>query len=537
MTSLTIASTGSKGSRGVSDVSVKEAFANLLVSVQDVVIRSVLSKIKSCESLETNSRAVISSKVPELRATLSYLRGIEGDTTAKEISNLRQAGLVHCILLEVANLLPYRCSLCVSSVINQRLEEPSVTCRGCGVGACPQCFSKAELGWSFMCPPCGSTYDKTRLIPNHLLKSRTREKSSVSQLSNAKESTSTDVTEEVLLEEVEDTNESNEDLSLTIRDSQESLPLGQGSPPRQSTQAENSAGPVRGFPDFSLDLTSTQERVSILTPAGSEAVIADTAVDTSEVFIEPPKRVKADRRKQKQALITQEKSNISSDDPDSNTCRFFMKGNCRFGFFGKGKNGQGKCPFKHPKACKKLMDNGCGQGGCSKGKACEDVHPKMCNQSIQSRSCSNIKDGARCPAGYHVRGTKYFVSKPLGSTISFSNNSKSEMSGQRGQRGQKKDKVANNVSSASSYIPIKSAIPISNGNSEGDQHAALNSVFHKIIRAEVVKLLQTGTLWPQPVSQSCGPVVPVPVQRGQGPTTTMGNLGALLSLLGAHQQH
>jgi hypothetical protein len=161
----------------------------------------------------------------------------------------------------------------------------------------------------------------------------------------------------------------------------------------------------------------------------------------------------------------------------------------------------------------------------------------MFKQSIQSRSCLNIKDGARCPAGYHVRGTKYFVSKPLGSTISFSNNSKSEMSGQRGQRGQKKDKVANNVSSASSYIPIKSAIPISNGNSEGDQHAALNSVFHEIIRAEVVKLLQTGTLWPQPVSQSCGPVVPVPVQRGQGPTTTMGNLGALLSLLGAHQQH
>jgi hypothetical protein len=440
----------------------------------------------------------------------------------------------------VANLLPYRCSLCVSLVNNQRLEEPSVTCRGCGVGACSRCFSKAELGWSFMCPPCGSAYDKTRQIPNQLLKSRSRKKSAVSQLSNAREITSTDVSEEVLLEDVDDTNESNDDLSMTIRDSQESLPLGQGSPPLQSTQAEDSAGSVRGFPDFSLDLTSiqgSQERVAIQTPAVSDVGTADVAVDTSEGFIEPPKRVKAGLRKQKQATKTQGESSISTEDPDSPTCRFFMKGNCRYGFFGKGKSGQGKCPNKHPKTCRKLMDNGCGQGGCSKGKTCEDVHPKMCIQSIQSRFCSNIKDGARCPSGYHVRGTKYSVTKPLGDNNSINNVSKSEVPGQRGPRGgQKKDKVSCSLSAASSYLPAKSTNPISNGKSEGDQQAALNSVFSEIVRAEVVKLLQTGTLWPQPVSQSCGPVVPVPVQRGQGPITTMGNLGALLSLLGA-QQH
>jgi hypothetical protein len=199
------------------------------------------------------------------------------------------------------------------------------------------------------------------------------------------------------------------------------------------------------------------------------------------------------------------------------------------GFSEKGSQG------KHPKPCRKLMDNGCGQGGCSKGKSCVDVHPKMCSQSIQSRFCSNIKDGARCTAGYHVRGTKYTVSKPLGdNNKSISNVSKYEAPSQRVPRGGQKK-----VDDASYNLPSKATSPISNGKSDGDQHAALDSVFHEIVRAEVVKLLQTGTLWPQPVSQSCGPVVPAPVQRGQGPITTMGNLGnlgALLSLLGAQQQ-
>jgi predicted RNA-binding Zn-ribbon protein involved in translation (DUF1610 family) len=461
-----------------------------------------------------------------------FLRGIEGDIITSEILDLLQAGLVHCVLLEVANLLPYQCSSCSNTVTNLRLEKPSVTCQGCGVGACSMCFSTAELGWTYMCPPCGFTLDNARLIPVRLMNLKGRKKSSATPPINSRENASTERVEEVTIEDAEDTEETEE-----TQDETTFFPLGQGSPPLQSTQAGDSANSVRVFPDFSLDLTRsqvTQERATLQTAVVSGAGSAEAAVDTSEGFIEPPKRVKAGLRKQKQATKTQNETCTTPEDSEVPACRFFMKGNCKFGFFGKGKSGQGKCPFKHPKTCKKLMDNGSGQGGCSKGKSCDTVHPKMCNQSMLTRSCPNIKDGARCSAGYHVRGTKFAVTKPPGANITTSKNSKTEELGQRGPRGkQRKDNVSNSVSASPSYLPVSSAKPLSNGTSEGDQQAALNSVFSEIIRAEVIKLLQTGTLWPQPISQSCGPAVPVAVPRGQGPTTTMGNLGALLSLLGA----
>jgi hypothetical protein len=92
------------------------------------------------------------------------------------------------------------------------------------------------------------------------------------------------------------------------------------------------------------------------------------------------------------------------------------------------------------------------------------------------------------------------------------------------------------VSPSPSYFPSQSLKPHIGTTSLGDQQAAMSAVFSEIIRAKVVKLLQTGNLWPQPTSQSCGPVVPPVAPRGQDSITTMGNLGALLSLLGAQHQ-
>jgi predicted RNA-binding Zn-ribbon protein involved in translation (DUF1610 family) len=546
MSSQTISSTGCDGSRGVSDKSVKEAFASLLVSAPDEGIRSVLLKIKSCDSHEANSRAVISAKVHELRATLVFLRGIEGDvSTSVEISDLLQAGLAHCIVLEVANLLPYQCSSCANPVNNLRLEKPSVTCRGCGVGACSMCFSKAELGWTFMCPPCGFTFDKTRKIPDHLMKSRSRKKSSASQSSAAqlvksRENVPTDTVEEVTIEDVEDTDEdTNEytiELSEAIGDSQDSIPLGQGSPPLTSTQAGASAISLSVFPNLSLDLTSLDKTAEAVVGVGAESTEA-AGVSVSD-FIEPPKRVKAGLKKLNKANKSQAESSSTSEDPDLASCRFFLKGNCKYGFFGKGKAGQGKCPYKHPKSCRKLMDNGNGLGGCSKGKACEFAHPKMCHQSMTNRSCPNIKDGARCLSGYHVRGTKFTIAKPLGVNNSTRGKPIPEEKSHKGSKGgERRDSTLSPVPSTPSFASVTSAKPLNNGTSLGDQQAAMSSVFSEIVRAEVVKLLRTGTLWPQNINQSCGPVVPPATLRGPDTTTPMGNLGALLSLLGVQQQH
>jgi hypothetical protein len=522
------------GSRGLLDVTVMEALAKLIVSTSDERVQNVLLRIKSCESNESNSKAVSSSKVPELQATLMFLRGIKGDIITREILELLQAGLVHCVLLEVSNLLPYRCTSCSNAVVNQRLEEPSVHCRGCGVGACSECFSTAEMGWTFLCHPCGITLDKKRMIPVHLKNSRGRKKSSATPPITPRENTVPEaVNEEVTIEDIDETTI---DSSNEIGDSQDDtnyLPLGQGSPPFQSTQAGASIESVREFPELSIDLSRIQGSSS-QTVSGSGDGNADTSEDQSNGFIQPPKRVKAALLKQKQANRSQEVPIPTTEDVEVTPCRLFLKGCCKFGFYGKGKAGQGKCPFKHPKTCKKLMDNGTGHGGCTNGKTCEAVHPKMCHQSLTTRSCSNIKDGARCTGGYHVRGTKYSPPKPLGAKNSSNVKTTPEVQGTGG--GNRRVNTSSSVLPTASYSPLLSANPISSATSLGEQQAALNSVFSEIIQAEVIKLLQTGTLWPQLTSQSCGPAVPPVAPRGQDATTTMGNLGALLSLLGS-QQH
>jgi hypothetical protein len=383
-----------------------------------------------------------------------------------------------------------------------------------------------------------------RMIPVHLKNSKGWKKSSTTLLTpliTPRENAVPEMVDEEVT--IEDLDEITSDSSKGTGDSQDEsnlLPLGQGSPPFQSTQAGFLVDSVREFPDLSLDLSriqGSQGTASSQTTAGTGEGSDEAVDDQSAGFIQPPKRVKAVLHKQKLAIRSQEVLIPTSEDCELSTCRFFLKGCCKFGFFGKGKAGQGKCPFKHPRTCKKLMDNGNGQGGCSKGKSCEAVHPKMCHQSLSTRSCSNIKDGARCTAGYHVRGTKYAASKPLGVNNTTSVKSTPEVPGQRGPRGgNRRDNTSSFVSPTPSYSPVLSAKPLSNATSLGDQQAALTSVFSEIIRAEVVKLLQTGTLWPQQTSQSCGPVVPPAALRGQDSTTTMGNLGALLSLLGA-QHH
>jgi hypothetical protein len=289
-----------------------------------------------------------------------------------------------------------------------------------------------------------------------------------------------------------------------------------------------------------LDLSriqTTQGSASSQTAAGPGDGSKEVSEDLGDDFIQPPKRVKAALLKKKQSNSKKETMNPSTEDSEASPCRFFLKGCCKFGFYGKGKPNQGKCPFNHPKSCKKFMDNGTGQGGCSKGKSCSTVHPKMCHQSLATRTCSNIKDGARCTAGYHVRGTKFASSKPLGENNTTRGKPNPEVPSHKGPKGgNRRDNTSSPVSSTPSFSTVLSAKPLNNVMSLGDQQASMSSVFSEIIRAEVVKLLQTGILWPQQINQSCGPAIPPVTPRGRDTTTTMGNLGALLSILGAQQQ-
>jgi hypothetical protein len=240
------------------------------------------------------------------------------------------------------------------------------------------------------------------MIPVHLKNSRGRKKSSATPLITPRENASPEMVEEVTMEDLEENPRDSSQGAGYSQDETNFLPLGQGSPPFQSTQAGDLEETVREVPDLTLDLSriqGSQSSASSQSVAGTGEGSAKVLEDQSSGFIQPPKRVKAVQQKLKQAKRTQEVLIPITEDGELPMCRFFLKGCCKFGFFGKGMAGQGKCPFIHPRTCKKLMDNGNGQGGCSKGKSCEAVHPKMCHQSLSTRSCSNIKDGARCTAG------------------------------------------------------------------------------------------------------------------------------------------
>lgn len=87
--------------------------------------------------------------------------------------------------------------------------------------------------------------------------------------------------------------------------------------------------------------------------------------------------------------------------PPAPVCKHYKNARCKYGISGK-KDGEGVCPYSHPKVCKKLIEHGNrGPRGCTKGDNCELFHPKMCHRSLRDRTCINPS----CKV-MHVKGTK-----------------------------------------------------------------------------------------------------------------------------------
>ena len=64
-------------------------------------------------------------------------------------------------------------------------------------------------------------------------------------------------------------------------------------------------------------------------------------------------------------------------------------------------NGQ-KCPYSHPRRCKRFCSFGPrGRGGCNRGNECVLHHPKLCNNSLRNSTCFN----ENC-IFVHLKGTK-----------------------------------------------------------------------------------------------------------------------------------
>ena len=77
-------------------------------------------------------------------------------------------------------------------------------------------------------------------------------------------------------------------------------------------------------------------------------------------------------------------------------CRFFERGLCRFGVSGTK---DGKCKFKHPRICKRVINHGPKSPYGCKGD-CDKWHPKLCYSSINKKEC--LKEYC---SFWHIKGT------------------------------------------------------------------------------------------------------------------------------------
>jgi len=90
--------------------------------------------------------------------------------------------------------------------------------------------------------------------------------------------------------------------------------------------------------------------------------------------------------------------NDTPADKNIQICKEYRLGKCIHGISG---NKDGRCSYKHPKLCQKLMRHGTRkQLGCNLGKKCSFFHPKICSSSLTKRQCLDLS----CP-DWHIKGT------------------------------------------------------------------------------------------------------------------------------------
>lgn len=84
---------------------------------------------------------------------------------------------------------------------------------------------------------------------------------------------------------------------------------------------------------------------------------------------------------------------------DKEDCPLYLKRLCPHGLTGKKEINGNPCPYKHRIRCKYYIQFG--PDGCRFGKKCTFLHPPMCQNSLQLKTCLN-RD---CPE-HHFKGTE-----------------------------------------------------------------------------------------------------------------------------------
>ena len=135
--------------------------------------------------------------------------------------------------------------------------------------------------------------------------------------------------------------------------------------------------------------TSQPDSNSTLKPIDEEEEEEDAGVEEEE---EEGERDSPRRNREDNAVKNREGTKI---------CKLYRQRKCPHGLTGKRLVGNKPCPNQHPRRCRFYEKFGNDKvKGCKKGKDCKFFHPKLCNDSVNSRCCLN-KD---CTF-HHLKGT------------------------------------------------------------------------------------------------------------------------------------
>ena len=78
-------------------------------------------------------------------------------------------------------------------------------------------------------------------------------------------------------------------------------------------------------------------------------------------------------------------------DPSTGICRKYRTGSCPHESRGNKLVGGGRCPYQHPRRCKKYCDFGFRDSrGCDKGRHCNNFHPILCRYSLRNKKCLKV---------------------------------------------------------------------------------------------------------------------------------------------------
>jgi len=277
------------------------------------------------------------------------------------------------LFCRIQNILPDICHICNTQYCIKVSDMPVISCVKCGQGCHNECILKlvgkteedlvglnqadreaivnphATIGLFYVCVPC---QESTIPQKNEGLKKNT--------------------------------------LKTTLAKSTKR----DDTPPSDEQNVPQNVDPVQGNATKNVTFEIAQHSAAgTKQPTQSEVSHAVIPEPTSDPAIQ--------NRNHPGILLTPDESHNSKNLPPATVCKHYKRTRCKYGVSGK-KEGEGSCPYFHPKPCKKLMEHGNrGPRGCKKGEQCNLFHPQMCHSSLRQRICIDPS----CKFN-HVRGTK-----------------------------------------------------------------------------------------------------------------------------------